>query len=149
MTSRKLSIALLLTLGVSACRTTTSPDKTVAAQPPVARRIAHVTNLHGERLVDDYYWLREKDNPDVLAYLRAEDAYTDAVMKPTKPLQDKIYNEMLARVQEPDDTVPYRDGDWLYYRRTEPETISHVPAQTSVHKRAGRNLARHERHGRR
>jgi oligopeptidase B len=86
----------------------------------VAHQIAHVTRLHGEQLVDDYYWLREKDKPDVLAYLRAEDAYTDWFMKPTKPLQENIYNEMLARVQEPDDTVPYRDGDWLYYRRTEP-----------------------------
>jgi len=120
MTSRRLSLVVVLILGVSACRTTPSSDKAVAAHPPVARRIAHVTNLHGECLVDDYYWLREKDNPDVLAYLRAEDAYTDAVMKPTKSLQDKIYGEMLARVQEPDDTVPYRDGDWLYYRRTEP-----------------------------
>jgi oligopeptidase B len=70
--------------------------------------------------VDNYYWLREKDNPAVLAYLRAEDAYTDRFLTPTKPLQEKIYNEMLARVQEPDDTVPYRDGDWLYFRRTEP-----------------------------
>ena len=119
MTFRKLFLAILLTLGLSACRTTTSPNQPQVSQPPVARRIAHVTNLHGERLVDDYYWLREKDNPAVLAYLRAEDAYTDAVMKPTKSLQDKIYGEMLARVQEPDDTVPYRDGDWLYYRRTE------------------------------
>ncbi len=92
----------------------------VVAPPPVARQVAHVTELHGERLVDDYYWLREKDNPAVLDYLRAEDAYTDSFMKPTEPLQEKIYGEMLARVQEPDDTVPYRDGDWLYYRRTEP-----------------------------
>jgi oligopeptidase B len=120
MTSRRLSLVAVLILGLSACRTTPSSDKAVVAQPPVARQVAHVTKLHGERLVDDYYWLREKDNPAVLAYLRAEDAYTEAVMKPTKPLQDKIYMEMLARVQEPDDTVPYRDGDWLYYRRTEP-----------------------------
>jgi oligopeptidase B len=120
MTSRKLFLAVVLIVGVSACRTTTSPNQSQVAQPPVARRIAHVTELHGDHLVDDYYWLREKDNPAVLDCLRAEDAYTDAVMKPTKPLQDKIYMEMLARVQEPDDTVPYRDGDWLYYRRTEP-----------------------------
>ncbi|MGO9611401.1 MAG: S9 family peptidase [Verrucomicrobiia bacterium] len=120
MISRRLSLVVVFILGVSACRTTTSPNQPQVSQPPVARQVAHVTNLHGERLVDDYYWLREKDNPDVLDYLRAEDAYTDAVMKPTKALQDKIYNEMLARVQEPDDTVPYRDGDWLYYRRTEP-----------------------------
>ena len=120
MTSRRLFLVAALILGVSACRTTTSPDLVVVAPPPVARQVAHVTELHGERLVDDYYWLREKDNPAVLDYLRAEDAYTDSFMKPTEPLQEKIYGEMLARVQEPDDTVPYRDGDWLYYRRTEP-----------------------------
>ncbi len=120
MTSGRLSLVTVLMLGVSACRTTTSSDKAVVAPPPVARQVAHVTVLHGERLVDRYYWLRQKDNPDVLAYLRAEDAYTDSLMKPTKSLQDKIYGEMLARVQEPDDSVPYRDGDWLYYRRTEP-----------------------------
>jgi oligopeptidase B len=121
MTSRRLFLVLVLTLGLSACRTTTStPSQPQVAQPPVARQITHVTELHGERLVDDYYWLREKDKPDVLAYLRSEDAYTDALMKPTKPLQNRIYMEMLARVQEPDDSVPYRDGDWLYFRRTEP-----------------------------
>ena len=60
--------------------------------------------------MDNYYWLREKDNPEVLAYLKAEDAYTDWFMKPTKPFQDKIYYEMLSRVVEPDESVPYREG---------------------------------------
>jgi len=120
MTSPRLALVAVLMLGVSACQTTAPTDKPLVQRPPVAHQIAHVTRLHGEQLVDDYYWLREKDHPDVLAYLRAEDAYTDWFMKPTKPLQENIYNEMLARVQEPDDTVPYRDGDWLYYRRTEP-----------------------------
>ena len=120
MTSPRLALVAVLMLGVSACQTTAPTDKPLVQRPPVARQIAHVTRLHGEQLVDDYYWLREKDHPNVLAYLRAEDAYTDWFMKPTKPLQENIYNEMLARVQEPDDTVPYRDGDWLYYRRTEP-----------------------------
>ena len=120
MTSPRLALVAVLMLGVSACQTTAPTDKPLVQRPPVAHQIAHVTRLHGEQLVDDYYWLREKDHPNVLAYLRAEDAYTDWFMKPTKPLQENIYNEMLARVQEPDDTVPYRDGDWLYYRRTEP-----------------------------
>jgi len=114
------ALLAVLILGVSACETAPRTDKALVQRPPVARQIPHVTRLHGERLVDNYYWLREKDNPAVLAYLRAEDAYTDWVMKPTKPLQDRIYNEMLARVQEPDDSVPYRDGDWLYFRRSEP-----------------------------
>ncbi|HTS18470.1 MAG TPA: S9 family peptidase [Verrucomicrobiae bacterium] len=120
LTSRRSALVAVLLLAVSACRTASPPNKTVADRPPVAKRIAHVTQIHGDTLVDDYYWLREKDNPDVLAYLRAEDAYTDKLLKPIEPFQQKIYEEMLARVQEPDDTVPYRDGDWFYFRRTEP-----------------------------
>ncbi|HVM60443.1 MAG TPA: S9 family peptidase [Verrucomicrobiae bacterium] len=118
--SRRSILVAILLLGVSACRTSAPKSSPLAHHPPVAKRIAHVTQLHGDALVDNYYWLREKDNPDVLAYLRAEDAYTDWFLKPIVPLRKKIYGEMLARVQEPDDTVPYRDGDWLYFHRTEP-----------------------------
>src|SRR5882724_11538515 len=71
-------------------------------QPPTAKKVPHVTTIHGERLVDNYYWLRQKDDPEVLAYLRAVDAYTDWFMKPTKPLQETLYKEMLGRIQEPD-----------------------------------------------
>ena len=79
----------------------------------------HVTTIQGERLVDNYFWLRQKTSPAVMAYLQAEDAYTDWFMGPTKPLQETLYKEMLGRVQETDQSVPYRDGDWLYYHRTE------------------------------
>jgi oligopeptidase B len=75
--------------------------------------------LHGEDRVDDYYWLRDKGSSEVVSYLNAENAYTDALMKPTEPFQELLYQEMLARIQETDVTVPFRDGDWLYYTRTE------------------------------
>jgi oligopeptidase B len=75
--------------------------------------------VHGEKRQDDYFWLRQKDHPDVLEYLRAENAFTDAVMKPTERLQEKLYAEMLGRIKEDDQSVPYRRGDWLYYSRTE------------------------------
>jgi oligopeptidase B len=75
--------------------------------------------MHGHTLVDDYFWLRSQDSPEVLAYLRAENAYTDAVMKPTEPLQRTLYGEMLSRMKEDDATPPYRDGGFFYYRRTE------------------------------
>jgi oligopeptidase B len=99
----------------------TAPRQPVQAgnQPPIAKKVPHVTTIHGERLLDNYYWLREKENPEVLAYLKAEDAYADWFMKPTKPLQGTLYREMLGRVQEPDQSVPYRMGDWFYYHRTE------------------------------
>ena len=75
--------------------------------------------VHGEKRQDDYFWLRQKDHPDVLEYLRAENAFTDAVMQPTESLQEKLYAEMLARIKEDDQSVPYRRDDWLYYSRTE------------------------------
>jgi oligopeptidase B len=69
--------------------------------------------------VDNYFWLREKTNPEVRAYLEAENAYTDAVMKPTEGFQTKLYGEMVGRVKETDVEVPYREGDYFYYVREE------------------------------
>jgi oligopeptidase B len=87
--------------------------------PPVAKKIPHVTEINGHQLTDNYFWLREKSNPEVRAYLEAENAYTDALMKPTEPLQKKLYDEMLSRVKETDVEVPYKEGDFFYYIRTE------------------------------
>jgi oligopeptidase B len=89
------------------------------AAPPVAQRIPQPSTIHGDTRQDDYYWLREKDNPAVRAYLEAENAYTKAVTKPTEGLQEKLYSEMLGRIKQTDSTVPVRNGDWWYYSRTE------------------------------
>ncbi len=90
-----------------------------APAPPVAGRIEKVVTLHGEARPDPYFWLRDKPKPEVAAYLEAENAYTAAVMKPLQPLQDALYAEMLSHIKETDLSVPYREGDWLYYFRTE------------------------------
>lgn len=90
-----------------------------AATPPVAKKLPHETQVNGQKMVDNYYWLREKSNPEVRAYLEKENAYTDSVMKPTEPFQQKLYNEMLSRVKETDVEVPYKEGDYFYYVRTE------------------------------
>jgi len=87
--------------------------------PPVAKKVPHTTEINGHTLTDNYFWLRDKPNPEVRAYLEAENAYTDAVMKPTEPFQKKLYDEMLSRVKETDVEVPYREGDYFYYTRTE------------------------------
>ncbi|MGH7388717.1 MAG: S9 family peptidase [Candidatus Rokuibacteriota bacterium] len=87
--------------------------------PPIAPRVARLETVHGDRRQDDYFWLRQKDDPEVTAYLEAENAYTDAAMKPTAGLQEQLYAEMLARIKEDDTTVPYRRGGHLYYSRTE------------------------------
>jgi oligopeptidase B len=88
-------------------------------KPPVARRIPHVENVNGDRRQDDYRWLRDKDDPAVRAYLEAENAYTDAVLKRTEAFQERLYGEMLARIKEDDQSVPYRKDEHLYYSRTE------------------------------
>ncbi|HXE90492.1 MAG TPA: S9 family peptidase [Terriglobales bacterium] len=90
-----------------------------APKPPVAEKVPKVDVVHGDQRVDDYYWLREKTNPEVRAYVEAENAYADAVLKPTAALREKLYKEMVGRIQETDVSVPYRKDGYLYYTRTE------------------------------
>ena len=87
-------------------------------QPPTTEKKPKVTEINGDRLVDNYFWLREKTNPAVIAHLEAENAYAAAVMKPTEALQDKLYNEILSHIKQTDNSVPYRWGDYFYYTRT-------------------------------
>ncbi len=87
--------------------------------PPLARREPLETVLHGDRRVDHYAWLRQKENPEVLAYLEAENAYTDETLKPTESFQDALYQEMLARILQTDLSVPYRLRGYLYFTCTE------------------------------
>jgi len=88
-------------------------------QPPVARRdpVEHI--LHGDRRVDHYAWLGHKENLEVIDYLKAENAYTDAVLKGTEQFQEKLYQEMLGRILQTDLSVPYRLRGYLYFTRTE------------------------------
>src|ERR1700674_1915468 len=95
----------------------TSADR--VSKPPVARREPVGAVLHGDRRVDHYAWLRHKENPEVIAYLKAENAYTDAILKPTEALQEKLYQEMLGRILQTDLSVPYKLRGYLYFTRTE------------------------------
>jgi oligopeptidase B len=87
--------------------------------PPVANKIPQTRQTHGETRVDDYYWLREKSNPKVVEYLKAENDYADAMMQPTKEFRETLYKEMLARIKETDVEVPFKRDGYLYYTRTE------------------------------
>ena len=88
-------------------------------QPPVAKKVPHETKIHGYTLKDDYFWLREKKNPEVIKYMEDENAYTEEVMRPTKEFQDALYKEMLGHIKQTDLSVPSRIGDYYYYSRTE------------------------------
>lgn len=90
-------------------------------QPPIAKKLAHTTRIHNLELVDDYHWLRDdkRQNEEVLNYLKAENAYMEAMTAHTKDLQKELYDEMVARINETDLTVPVKDGDYYYYSRTE------------------------------
>jgi oligopeptidase B len=87
-------------------------------QPPATEKKPKITEINGDRLVDNYFWLREKTNPAVIAHLEAENAYTAAMMKPTEALQDKLYTEILSHIKQTDTNVPYRWGNFFYYSRT-------------------------------
>jgi len=85
----------------------------------VAERREHVHSEHGVERADPYHWLRFREDPAVMAYIQAENAYTEAMLAPLSGLQQQLYDELLARVQETDSSPPYRHGDWVYYSRTE------------------------------
>ncbi len=104
---------------LAALATPLAADPSAPLRPPVARKDPHKIEIHGDTLVDDYYWMRNKGTPEVESHLRAELAYSDAFMKPTAALQRKLYDEMLSRIQQTDTNVPARDRGFFYYSRTE------------------------------
>ena len=94
------------------------PTRTETA-PPVATILHTEKELHGHTLVDDYAWLRDRQNPEVTAYLEAENAYCNEILEPTQDLQKSLYDEMVSHIKETDVSVPFRQGDYWYYSRTE------------------------------
>jgi oligopeptidase B len=90
-----------------------------APVPPVAEKIDHREVRHDATIVDNYHWLREKSNPEVLKYLEAENAYTEAMTKGLKPFEEALYKEMLGHIKQTDLSVPVYRGGFYYYSRTE------------------------------
>ncbi|MBN1640693.1 MAG: S9 family peptidase [Anaerolineae bacterium] len=87
------------------------------ASPPVAKRVPVRLETHGHVRVDPYYWLKDRQDPEVIAYLEAENAYTDAVMAHTEPFQEALFEEIRGRIKQTDMSVPYRMDDYVYYTR--------------------------------
>ena len=119
LTRRVVPLLVLFSVSFPTLTLEAADAPSAPSAPPVAKQTPKVTEINGHELVDNYFWLRDKKNPDVKAYLDAENAYTEGVMKFTEPLQKKLYGELLSRIKETDVDVPYKEGEYLYYSRTE------------------------------
>ena len=91
----------------------------ITSEPPKAPINPKITTIHGKEMVDNYFWLRNKENPETINYLKAENAYTAQVLSHTADLQSQLYQEMRNRIKESDTSVPYKFGDYYYYHRVE------------------------------
>ncbi|MCK6546249.1 S9 family peptidase [Myxococcota bacterium] len=102
--------------------TAASTTATVAAAPkgpeaPVARKVPYVRELHGDRFVDDYFWLREKGTPEVERYLNAENEHTDKSLAHLEGLREQLFQKIVSHIAEDDESAPVKDGDFLHWRR--------------------------------
>ena len=127
------------------------PDILVSQEPvtpPVAPMRPRYQILHDEKRTDNYFWLREKSNPEVIKYLEAENAYTAARMRHTEALQETLYKELLGRIKETDTAVPYRsDGYWYYTRTEQGQGLPDLLPEEGHARRAGGGHPRPERAG--
>jgi oligopeptidase B len=92
-------------------------------KPPIAKREPHTTTLHGDTRTDFYHWLRSdtpRENANIMAYLETENRYAEKILEPTKPLQDKLYQEMVGRLPEEDSSPPVFKNGWSYFTKTPP-----------------------------
>ncbi|MRJ44363.1 S9 family peptidase [Idiomarina loihiensis] len=119
---RPLYIALLSAALLQACSPanqntdTSSSTSKQGVEAPVAEKVPHEMTIHGDTRIDNYYWMRddERKDPKVLAYLEAENAYTDEMLAHTEALQQKLFEEMKSRIAKDDNSVPVRDGGYYY-----------------------------------
>jgi oligopeptidase B len=106
-------------LGLFACQ---SPQKNMQlpdVKPPVAALKPENLTLHGDTRIDNYYWMRQRENPELIQHLKAENAYCDTMLSPVKTLQKSLFEEIKGRIKEDDESVPVKDGNYWYYSRFE------------------------------
>ncbi|GEP93869.1 S9 family peptidase [Chitinophaga cymbidii] len=106
-------------VAITACNTNNKQLEQIHATPPVAEKIKKEMTIHGDTRIDNYYWLNERENPKVIAYLTAENKYLDTMLSPVKELREKLYEEMRGRIKEKDESVPYFQNGYFYYTRYE------------------------------
>jgi len=114
-------VVVSLLLAVSLMSQTVSSADTLPTPPDAAKKPHVVRAPHGAERQDEYYWLRDdsRKNPEMLAYLKAENAYADAVMARLKPIENRLYDEIVGRIKQDDSSVPYRERGFWYYSRFE------------------------------
>jgi oligopeptidase B len=112
-TSIKVVLAALALITLQSCK------KEEKMEAPVAAKKPKELTIHGDTRVDNYYWLRERENPEVIAYLEAENAYRENVMKGSENLQESLYQEIIGRIKQTDESVPYKENGYFYYVRYE------------------------------
>ncbi len=117
--SGRLAVSSLTAVSLSTAALLPLAAQQPSLTPPVAKVIPHQLEMHGDVRTDNYYWLRERDNPEVIAHLEAENAYTAAVMAHTEALQETLYREILGRIRQTNLSVPYLRDGYYYYSKTE------------------------------
>ena len=101
------------------CRNSQVKYQSQFPEPPHPARVNKVLTAHGDSRTDPYYWLNERENPEVIAYLKAENRYLDTVMASTRTSQEQLFNELVGRIRQDDASVPYPDNGYYYYSRYE------------------------------
>ena len=110
---------LLAITTLMACNTTEKKKEQMNVTPPTVEKIRKELTANGDTRIDNYYWLNERENPKVIAYLTAENKYLDTMLSPVKEFRGKLYEEMKGRIKEKDESVPYFENGYLYYTRFE------------------------------
>ena len=117
MKKTQLFSAVILLIGILLTLSCTKSTKHMKA--PDAKKISKELSIHGDTRIDDYYWMKDRENPEVLKYLEAENEYTTEVLKETEELQQTIYDEIVGRIKQTDMSVPYFLNGYYYYSRYE------------------------------
>src|SRR5260370_38543457 len=104
---------LMIMLSIVAALNVTSFAQSDALRAPMTEKKTKTTRIHDDTMIDEYFWLREKSNPEVIAHLEAENAYSEAVMKPTAPFEDKLYKGMGGQIKATHVNDPYRMGGYF------------------------------------
>ncbi len=112
-----LAVLSFCFIGLTDC--TQTNKEAARLEPPIAAKIPKQLTMHDHTRVDEYFWLNQRENPKVIAYLEAENAYKDAALKHTEPLQEALFQEIVSRIKQTDLSVPYKDNGYFYYTRYE------------------------------